>query len=89
MPGVCAVVEVKSVRPATAPNDLYARRPCTRLDRDADHSCQAQVTSGHIAAEHTDMYPSPEEAAVIDAAHKLMVSTMSRYDPSHDAYHGQ
>lgn len=35
------------------------------------------------------MYPSVEEAAVIQAAEKLMVTTMARYDPSHDAFHGQ
>ncbi|KAI0956105.1 hypothetical protein AcV7_006599 [Taiwanofungus camphoratus] len=35
------------------------------------------------------MYPSVEEAAVIQAAEKLMVTTMARYDPSHDAFHVQ
>lgn len=35
------------------------------------------------------MYPSPQEKAVIDAAEKLMVETMARYDPSHDRYHGE
>lgn len=34
-------------------------------------------------------YPTPAEAAVIKAAEKLMVDTMARYDPSHDAYHGE
>ncbi|KAH9948701.1 hypothetical protein B0H21DRAFT_777757 [Amylocystis lapponica] len=33
------------------------------------------------------MYPSTEEEAVIQAAHRLMVTTMARYDPSHDAFH--
>ena len=33
-------------------------------------------------------YPTQEEAAVVAAAEKLMVETMARYDPSHDAYHG-
>ncbi|KAI0073455.1 hypothetical protein K474DRAFT_193312 [Panus rudis PR-1116 ss-1] len=33
------------------------------------------------------MYPTPEENVVIHAAEKLMKDTMSRYDPSHDAYH--
>ncbi|KIL67704.1 hypothetical protein M378DRAFT_73426 [Amanita muscaria Koide BX008] len=35
------------------------------------------------------MYPTPEEKAVIDDAEKLMVETMARYDPSHDAFHVQ
>lgn len=34
-------------------------------------------------------YPTKSEAAVIAAAEKLMVDTMARYDPSHDAYHGR
>lgn len=34
------------------------------------------------------MYPTPQEQAVIDAAEKIMVDTMARYDPSHDKYHG-
>jgi len=35
------------------------------------------------------MYPTPDEENVIAAAEKLMVETMARYDPSHDAYHGE
>ncbi|KAF8071778.1 hypothetical protein FPV67DRAFT_1560551 [Lyophyllum atratum] len=35
------------------------------------------------------MYPTEQEKAVIDAAEKIMVDTMARYDPSHDAYHVQ
>jgi uncharacterized protein len=35
------------------------------------------------------MYPSPDEKVYIDEAEKLMVETMARYDPSHDAYHGE
>ncbi|TFK84253.1 hypothetical protein K466DRAFT_553814 [Polyporus arcularius HHB13444] len=34
-------------------------------------------------------YPSKEEAIIVAAAEKLMVETMARYDPSHDAYHVQ
>jgi uncharacterized protein len=34
------------------------------------------------------MYPSSQEKKVLEAAEKLMVETMSRYDPSHDAFHG-
>jgi uncharacterized protein len=34
------------------------------------------------------MYPTAQEKAVIAAAEKMMIDTMSRYDPSHDAYHG-
>ncbi|KAI0635769.1 hypothetical protein C8Q77DRAFT_1170039 [Trametes polyzona] len=34
-------------------------------------------------------YPSKEEAVVIAAAQELMVKTMARYDPSHDAFHVQ
>ncbi|KAF6754428.1 hypothetical protein DFP72DRAFT_370458 [Ephemerocybe angulata] len=37
----------------------------------------------------SEMYPSSSERVVIDAAEKLMVETMARYDPSHDAYHVQ
>ncbi|KAG7451312.1 uncharacterized protein BT62DRAFT_883474 [Guyanagaster necrorhizus] len=33
------------------------------------------------------MYPTEDEKAIIEAAEKLMVDTMARYDPSHDAYH--
>ena len=34
-------------------------------------------------------YPTESEAKVVEAAEKLMVETMARYDPSHDAFHGQ
>ncbi|EGO24447.1 hypothetical protein SERLADRAFT_369699 [Serpula lacrymans var. lacrymans S7.9] len=33
------------------------------------------------------MYPTPQEKAAVEAAEKLMVETMARYDPSHDAFH--
>ena len=33
-------------------------------------------------------YPTPDDAAVVRAAERLMEETMARYDPSHDAYHG-
>ena len=32
---------------------------------------------------------TPNEQAVVAAAEKIMQDTMARYDPSHDAYHGQ
>lgn len=35
------------------------------------------------------MYPNEHEAALVAAAEALMVETMARYDPSHDAYHVQ
>ncbi|KIY65164.1 hypothetical protein CYLTODRAFT_379842 [Cylindrobasidium torrendii FP15055 ss-10] len=35
------------------------------------------------------MYPTTQEAAVVAKAEALMVETMARYDPSHDAYHVQ
>ncbi|RDB25912.1 Uncharacterized protein YpgQ [Hypsizygus marmoreus] len=35
------------------------------------------------------MYPTENEKAVIEAAEKIMVNTMARYDPSHDGYHVQ
>lgn len=35
------------------------------------------------------MYPSEQEKAAIEAAEKFMIETMVRYDPSHDAYHGE
>ncbi|KAI0346522.1 hypothetical protein BDW22DRAFT_1352633 [Trametopsis cervina] len=34
-------------------------------------------------------YPTPAEANVIASAEKLMVETMAKYDPSHDAFHVQ
>ncbi|KAJ2990526.1 hypothetical protein NUW54_g8442 [Trametes sanguinea] len=34
-------------------------------------------------------YPTKEEALVVAAAEELMVKTMARYDPSHDAFHVQ
>ncbi|KAI0649362.1 hypothetical protein C8Q79DRAFT_904102 [Trametes meyenii] len=33
------------------------------------------------------VYPTSAEAAVVAAAEELMVKTMARYDPSHDAFH--
>ncbi|KAF9563185.1 hypothetical protein CPC08DRAFT_706112 [Agrocybe pediades] len=33
------------------------------------------------------MYPTMQEKALIDAAEKIMIDAMSRYDPSHDKYH--
>ncbi|KAF8825310.1 hypothetical protein HHX47_DHR7000343 [Lentinula edodes] len=33
------------------------------------------------------MYPSTDEKVYIDAAERLMVKVMTRYDPSHDAFH--
>ncbi|KAF9004055.1 hypothetical protein BDQ17DRAFT_1241883 [Cyathus striatus] len=35
------------------------------------------------------MYPTPQEKAVVEAAEKIMIDTMARYDPSHDKYHVQ
>lgn len=35
------------------------------------------------------MYPTAAEGKVLQAAEKLMETTMARYDPSHDAFHGQ
>ncbi|KAJ3852225.1 hypothetical protein EV368DRAFT_41491 [Lentinula lateritia] len=35
------------------------------------------------------MYPSTDEKVYIDAAERLMVKVMARYDPSHDAFHVQ
>ncbi len=35
------------------------------------------------------MYPTAQEIAVINEAEKIMIETMSRYDPSHDAFHGE
>ena len=36
----------------------------------------------------TATYPTQQEAALVAVAEKLMLETMARYDPSHDAYHG-
>jgi len=30
-----------------------------------------------------------QEKALVDAAEKIMIETMARYDPSHDKYHGE
>lgn len=35
------------------------------------------------------MYPTPDEAAVLEAVEAFMVKTMAQYDPSHDALHGE
>ena len=35
------------------------------------------------------MYPTPGEAAVLETVEAFMVKTMARYDPSHDALHGE
>ena len=35
------------------------------------------------------MYPTPDEAAVPETVEAFMVKTMARYDPSHDALHGE
>lgn len=35
------------------------------------------------------MYPTPDEAAVLESVEAFMVKTMARYDPSHDALHVQ
>ncbi|KAI0833302.1 hypothetical protein BC628DRAFT_1485415 [Trametes gibbosa] len=35
------------------------------------------------------MYSTKEEAVIVAAAEELMVKTMARYDPSHDAFHVQ
>ncbi|OSD06421.1 hypothetical protein PYCCODRAFT_1464360 [Trametes coccinea BRFM310] len=37
----------------------------------------------------TSTYPTTEEARIVAAAEELMVKTMARYDPSHDAFHVQ
>ena len=42
-----------------------------------------------MAMATSNIYPTQEESAAIRAAERLMTETMSRYDPSHDAYHGQ
>lgn len=35
------------------------------------------------------MYPTPDEAAVLETVEAFMVKTMAQYDPSHDALHGK
>lgn len=42
-----------------------------------------------MTVENTAAYPTPEETIVVQAAENLMIETMKRYDPSHDAYHGE
>jgi hypothetical protein len=46
------------------------------------------VANFELALITQNMYPTPQEAAVIAAAEQLMTETMARYDPSHDAFHG-
>ena len=36
----------------------------------------------------TATYPTQQDAVLLAAAERLMVETMARYDPSHDAHHG-
>lgn len=47
------------------------------------------VSLGQVEIMTMTSYPSPEETKIVAAAEKLMVETMARYDPSHDAFHGQ
>jgi uncharacterized protein len=35
------------------------------------------------------MYPTDDERIAIVQAEELMKVTMAKYDPSHDAYHGE
>ena len=35
------------------------------------------------------MYPTPDEAAVLETVEAFMVKIMAQYDPSHDALHGE
>ncbi|KAF8728299.1 hypothetical protein AX14_006828 [Amanita brunnescens Koide BX004] len=35
------------------------------------------------------IYPTAKDIAIINEAEKIMIETMSRYDPSHDAFHVQ
>ena len=49
--------------------------------------CSCSLLS--MTVEGAAMYPTPEETVVVQAAEKLMIETMKRYDPSHDAYHGK
>jgi len=35
------------------------------------------------------MYPNVQEQGALQAAENLMNEIMERYDPSHDAFHGQ
>lgn len=41
-----------------------------------------------VKASPNTMNPNLHERGIIDAAEKLMVETMAKYDPSHDRYHG-
>lgn len=41
-----------------------------------------------MSVQSGSMYPTAKEAIVIELAEELMIDTMKRYDPSHDAYHG-
>jgi len=35
------------------------------------------------------MYPTADEAAVLETVEAFMVKIMAQYDPSHDALHGE
>lgn len=42
-----------------------------------------------MSVQNVSMYPTAKEAIVVELAEELMIDTMKRYDPSHDAYHGK
>ncbi len=65
-----------SRRSARSTIDSFAICASCALPRESDNSM-------------TSTYPTKEESVVIAAAEELMVKTMARYDPSHDAFHGQ
>ena len=42
-----------------------------------------------MTVEGAAMYPTPEETVVVQAAEKLMIETMKRYDTSNEEYKGK
>ena len=59
--------------------------PRDTLASDESISCFQCATMMTVSA---TTYPTPDDAAVVHVAERLMEETMARYDPSHDAYHG-
>lgn len=82
---------VRVTRVATNRRLLGAALPVTQTVSTFHRFPLLTVRKSKVSLTMTTMpaYPTKSEVAVIAAAEKLMVDTMARYDPSHDAYHGR
>lgn len=52
-------------------------------------SLVGETRSAHRYPYISKMYPTPDEAAVLETVEAFMVKIMAQYDPSHDALHGE